>query len=312
MDIALDKILKKLPKKINIKRVAGEDYIKRYKIKYDYVNVLGMELVGFHSRLKAKQVQLIDKKSYSFFKKLDKEQKEKNLNKIFNCRIPCIIFTDDIEPDIRIIKMATASKVPVFKTKMERWRCVWETHRLLKKIFAPKQNYRGTMMEVFGIGVLITGKSNIGKSECALDLLYRGHCLVGDDVVEVTRRSGSVVLARGKYPIAHRMELRGVGIVDIIKLMGIGAVKEVQKIDILLGLERWKENKKYERLGIEQKYRKIFDVDIPYIEIPVAPGRNTANMVEMAAMNYRLRKRGIVPGEELDELVRERMENEQL
>ncbi|MGM0441595.1 MAG: HPr(Ser) kinase/phosphatase [Elusimicrobiota bacterium] len=311
MKITLEELLNKLPAKLGMEAVGVPDG-KNYKIKYEYINVLGLELVGFPSKLKSGQVQLIDKKSMTFFKELGEKEQEKNLKKIFSNKIPCIIFTDAIKPDKKILRIAKDRQVPVFKTRTERWKFVREIHRVLTKIYAPSKNHRGTMMEVFGIGVLIIGKSNIGKSECALDLLYRGHCLVGDDVVKVTKRSGSVVLARGRYPIAHRMELRGVGIVDIIKLMGIGAVKEVQKVDIIVGLEKWRDDKSYERLGIEQKFRKIFDVEIPYIEIPVAPGRNTANMVEMAAMNYRLRKRGVIPGEELDELVRERMENEPL
>ncbi|NLB34838.1 MAG: hypothetical protein GX817_03350, partial [Elusimicrobia bacterium] len=171
---------------------------------------------------------------------------------------------------------------------------------LLDKLLAPSMDYRGTMMEVFGVGILISGKSNVGKSECAMDLLQRGHRLIGDDVVTLTRRSDRILLARGTPPIYHRMELRGIGIVDIVRLMGISAVKDVQKVELIFGLEKWDSKKTYERLGLEEKFQEIMGVKIPYVEVPVAPGRNTAILAEVCAMNYRLRRRGFVAAEELD------------
>ena len=204
-----------------------------------------------------------------------------------------------------LLAFSDETGLAVMATPLKSREFVRAAEDLLEKLLAPSRDYRGTMMEVFGVGVLIGGKSNVGKSECAIDLLQRGHRLIGDDIVEITKRGERVLLAKGLPPIYHRMELRGIGIVDVVRLMGISAIKDIQKVELLIALEKWHPDKTYDRLGLEQKTREILGVEVPYIEIPVAPGRNTAILIEVCAMNYRLRRRGFIAAEEVDREVME-------
>jgi len=279
----------------------GEEFAAENEVGDKKINVLGLELVGFIKGLKDGQIQVIDSCGVDFIGGSPEKARE-SLAALFSFNIPAVIFTENNNPDQVFLQLCEANRIPVLVTGLDRWEFVRRIEHYLETAFAPKIDYRGTMMEVFGVGVLISGKSNVGKSECAIDLLQRGHRLIGDDIVEITRKD-CVLLAQGKYPISHRMELRGVGIIDIVKLMGISAVKDIEKVELIVELEKWDPGKSYERLGLEEKKREILGIDIPYVQIPVAPGRNIAILVEVSAMNHRLRKKGIIAARELEEEV---------
>jgi HPr kinase/phosphorylase len=301
LSIIYDKITTQLPLEV----FCGRDLMRHSIVESKVINILGLELNGYFENFQEGQIQLIDEKGFTFLMSLNSSKQDKNLSAIFSYNIPAVLFAGGVEPDERFCNIALANNVPILTTRLAPFDFIQEFERELDEFFAPRVDYRGTMMEVFGLGVLISGKSNVGKSESAMDLLQRGHRMIGDDIVEVTRRSNKTLVAKGKYPISHRMELRGIGIVDVVALYGVSAVKEAEKVELIVKLERWEANKTYERLGLEQRYKDILGVSIPYIEIPVAPGRNTAMLVEVAAMNYRLRERGIVPAEELNRQVME-------
>lgn len=302
MEINLDRIIEEIKDKMKIEVCCCEESLKHTGIDFKEVNVLGLELNGYFKDFHEKQIQVIDSKGLKFVSAQGSKQDDR-LSAIFSHDIPAVIFTDGNKPDEKVINLARANNIPILRTELSRQHFIREFERKLEELLAPKIDCRGTMMEILGLGVLISGKSNVGKSECAIDLLQRGHRLIGDDIVEVTKRAENVLIARGKFPISHKMELRGIGIVDVVNLFGISAIKEVEKIELIIELERWDFEKSYERLGIEEKRKEILGVSIPYIEIPVASGRNTAILVEVAVMNYRLRERGIIPAVELDQQV---------
>ncbi len=298
--VELQKAIEKISFKAEIKLLAGAQFLAQKRVRHSRLNVLGLELNGFFEGMNARRIQVIDRAGFKFLNSLTKKRSYENLSSIFSNPVPALILTGGTLLTKEIENLARANGIPVLGTSLSRWKFVRIMEEELEKLLAPRVDVRGTMLEVFGVGVLIEGKSNVGKSECAIDLLNKGHRLVGDDIVDVTRRGSEVLLARGKYPIAQRMELRGIGIVDIRALMGISAVKDIQKIQLIVGLERWREDKNYERLGLEEKKKEILGVKVAYVEIPVAPGRNTAILVETAALNYRLRRMGIVPARQLD------------
>ncbi|MBN2406424.1 MAG: HPr(Ser) kinase/phosphatase [Elusimicrobia bacterium] len=303
MGINLETIIDSIADRMDISVHFGRDLLKNIVMENNRVNVCRLELAGFFDDFQEGQMQVIDNKGLRYLNSLEAHRQGEYLSKIFSYKIPCIIFTDGNKPDERFTNLCQANSVPILASGMDRWDFIRSLENELEEMFAPRIDYRGTMMEVFGVGVLITGKSNVGKSECAIDLLRRGHRLIGDDLVEVIKRGNRVLIAKSKFPISHRMELRGIGIIDIVELYGISAVKDVEKIELIIALEKWVSDKSYERLGIEEKKREILGVPIPYLEVPVAPGRNIAILVEVAVMNYRLRRKGIVAAQELEDQV---------
>ena len=301
--VNLKEIYDKVSTRVELRVYSGEEFITSSEVESSCVHLLSLELAGFMEDFKTGQIQILDNFGIRFLETLTASEKDDHLAKIFSYDIPTLILTDGCEPDRSLVNLCNANQVPLLVTNLKRRDFIQLLEGEMGKIFDPKTDYRGTSMEIYGVGVLITGHSGIGKSECAIDLIKRGHRLIGDDIVEITKRGGSVLLARGKYPISHRMELRGIGIIDIVKLMGISSIKDVQKIDMMVILEKWDPDKSYERLGLDEKVKNILDVSIPCVEIPVAPGRNIAILIEVAAMNYRLRKKGIIPAQELEEEV---------
>ncbi|MFH1414720.1 MAG: HPr(Ser) kinase/phosphatase [Elusimicrobiota bacterium] len=303
MAISLKRLLDRISEKAKLEFFCCENYADMVKIKCNEINILGLELNGYFEGFRDGQMHVVETKGLKFMSSLSPEQQDNIIAELFSHSIPAIIFVEGNEPDKRILHVAEANNVPVLGSSLSSWGFIRETEWMLDDLLAPRKDHKGTMMEVFGVGVLIRGKSNVGKSECAIDLIHRGHRLIGDDIVEIVKRGNRVLVAQGKYPISNKMELRGIGIVDIVRLYGISAVKEVEKVELIVHLEKWDFEKSYERLGIEEKKKDVMGIFVPYVEIPVASGRNTALLVEVAAMNLRLRKRGIIPAKELDEEV---------
>ena len=181
---------------------------------------------------------------------------------------------------------------------------------VFSNIFAPKKTVHGVLVEVYGVGILLTGHSGVGKSETALELVERGHRLVADDIVEVRCVNGNVVLGRGANAlISHHMEIRGLGIINVSQLYGVGAIRDQKEIQLVVQLEEWDSGKVYDRLGVDQKYMDILGVKVPAIDIPVRPGRNLPIIIEAAAMNERLKKMGVNSAKEFNQNVLKWIEN---
>jgi HPr kinase/phosphorylase len=225
--------------------------------------------------------------------KLALEEKTSAIKRMFEETIPCCIFTHALTPTSFFFEEAERKHCPILQTSLSTADFVSRLIRILTNVFSPRQGFDGVLMEVYGLGVLIQGLPGVGKSESALELIKRGHRLVADDIVKIHCINGNTLLGTGVNKIiGHFMEIRGLGIIDIFQLFGIGAVLDQVQVQLVIQLEKWDPNKKYDRLGLNEKFQQYFGVSIPELEIPVGPERNIPSIVETAAMNERLKKAG--------------------
>ena len=271
----------------------------RMQIKEADVCRPGMQFAGFFGVFANARPQLIGKTEMAYLMSLPEQVRHERLEKYFSYELPCIILARGMDcPDI-LLDMARTHNVPLYRTQEETSAFTAKTLAFLAEVLAPRVTQHGVLVDVFGVGVLITGESGVGKSECALELIKRGHLLVADDVVDIARVGHKL---RGESPEIVRdfMELRGIGIVDIKLIFGIGAVMRRKSIDMVIHLEFWSPGKDYDRLGNKEQTMDILGVAVPLINVPVRSGRNLAMIVEIAARNWRLKNEGYNAVTELD------------
>lgn len=246
----------------------------------------GLQMAGFFDWFSHERIQVLGKTEVYYLKTLKKEIKEERLDKFFSFDIPILIVANDMDIDEDIIKYAMKHDRTVMKTKQKTMKFVNEIVNYLEERLAPEKTIHGVCVELFGVGMLIRGKSGIGKSETALELVKRGHRLIADDAVIVRKIDNRV---KGYCPelTKHLLEIRGLGILDIKHLYGVGSIKIDQFINLVIDLEEWDENKEYDRLGLDDVKADVLGVKLPLVTVPVRPGRNIATVVEVAAKNYR-------------------------
>jgi len=259
----------------------------------------GLQFAGYFDIFANERPQLIGKAEMAYLVSLPQDLREKRLEKYFSFPMPCIVIARGMSCPDALLRHAQAHGVAIYSTQEETSIFNGRAIGYMSEVLAPRTTCHGVLVDVFGVGVLITGESGVGKSECGLELIKRGHLLVSDDVVDISRVGREL---RGESPEVVRdfMELRGIGIVDIKSIFGVGAIKRRKTIDIIIDLEIWKSEKEYDRLGNQDKTREILGVNVPLIEIPVRVGRNLALIVEIAARNWRLRSEGYDAVDELD------------
>jgi HPr kinase/phosphorylase len=214
---------------------------------------------------------------------------------------PGIIVSRDLEVPKELIEASEEYSVPVMRTPMITTRFVSRLTNYLEFKLAPTTAIHGVLVDIYGVGVLITGKSGVGKSEAALELVKRGHRLVADDCVEIRQEDGDTLIGNAPELIEHLLEIRGLGIIDVMTMFGAGAVRSHKRISMIASLEIWDQNKQYDRLGLDEEKMKIIDTDVTKITIPVRPGRNIAVLIEVAAMNFRLKKMGVNAAQQFTE-----------
>ena len=281
--------------------VAGRQGLSRILTVPD-INRPGLALSGFYESFAYQRVQLFGRGECAYLEKLFRENKTDSLKQFFTYEVPCSIFTHGLNPDPRFLEMAEQSLCPVLQTELESTDFSSRLLRVFSNIFAPRKTLHGVMVEVYGIGILLTGDSGVGKSETALELIERGHRLVADDLVEVRCVNGNTLLGQGANKfISHHMEIRGLGIININQLYGVGAIREQKEVQLVVKLEVWDANKVYDRLGTETHTEELLGVKIPYIEVPVRPGRNLPIIIEAAAMNERLKSMGYYSAREFNQ-----------
>ncbi len=246
----------------------------------------GLQLAGFFDWFAHERIQVLGKTEIYYLRTLEKSVKEERLDKFFSFDIPVLIIAQDMDIDEDILKYAQKHDRTVMRTKQKTLKFINDTVNYLEEQLAPEKTVHGVCVEVFGIGIIIRGKSGIGKSETALELVKRGHRLIADDAVIVKKIDNRL---KGYCPelTKHLLEIRGLGILDIKHLYGVGSIKIDQFISLIIDLEEWDENKEYDRLGTDDTKASILDVKLPLVTIPVRPGRNIATVVEVAAKNYR-------------------------
>ncbi len=263
------------------------------------VNRPGLILAGYHDFFDPNRLQFFGLTEFGFINSLTKEKRKQCLTHFFSYKPSCIISTRSIEPMKEFMDLATEYEVPVLKSADSTSGCMSTLISYLGVELAERITRHGVFVEVHGEGVLIVGNSGVGKSETAIELINRGHRLIADDAVEIRRVSSKSLVGTAPENIRHFMELRGVGVINARNLFGIGSVKMTEKIDIIINLELWDENKVYDRLGLEEEYMDILGIRIPAITVPVKPGRNLAIIIECAAMNNRQKRMGYNATKEL-------------
>lgn len=282
-----------------LKLKAGKEGISN-RVSNSLINRPGITLSGYFKDFAYNRIQIFGKGESGYLKECEHKKMDGILKKFFSYRIPCCIFSYNQTPDNRFCELAEEHKVPILVCRLSTGKIIELLSDLLLKYLAPKKTFHGVLIEVLGTGILILGKSGVGKSECALELISKGHRLIADDVILVRKVEASVLLGSGVSFVQHYMEIRGLGIIDVKSLFGAGSVREVKRIDMVVMLEEWNPKKEYDRLGIEEKYYEILGVKVPLLTIPVKPGRNIPVIIETAVKNERLKKMGLNAPSELD------------
>lgn len=280
-----------LMEKFKLDLVSGEEGIYRTITTSD-ISRPGMEMAGYFNYYPAKRVQLLGKTELTFFENLSEQDKTERMQRLCTYDTPAIIISRELEVPPQLIAASEEMGVPVMRSDFTTTRLSSALTNFLESEMAPMTAVHGVLIDIYGIGVLITGSSGVGKSETALDLVRRGHRLVADDSVEI-RKEHDGLIGRSPELIRHLLEIRGLGIINVMTLFGAGSVRLFKSVALAIHLELWDQKKAYDRLGLDEDKMEIFDTYIPRITVPVRPGRNLAVIVEVAAMNFRLKRMGI-------------------
>ena len=284
--------LKTLIEEFHLEPVCMKETAGDVEITTSDVNRPGLQLSGYMEYFGTDRIQIIGKVEMTYLASLSPQERKKRLDDYFRTGFPCLVIARDQEPFPEMVEAAEKYSIPILKTKDITSRFMSGLIRYLNVMLAPRISMHGVLVEVYGEGILILGESGVGKSETALELVKRGHRLIADDLVEIRRVSDTTLLGAAPENIRHLIEIRGIGIVDVKHLFGMGAVKMQENINLVIKLELWKEGKMYDRLGLEDHYTDILGISVPSLVIPVRPGRNLAIIVEVAAMNHRQKKMG--------------------
>ncbi len=286
--------------------IAGQPGLDR-KIISAEVHRPGLELAGFFEHFGYERIIVLGRTELAYLGEQTAETRKVRLRQLLFFNIPCIIVTDDLLVLDELIDLCNQKGIPVLRTAQRAGEFVYQLSRYLHNRFAPRKSVHGVFVEVYGVGILIMGPSGVGKSECALELIKRGHRLVADDAVQLTKISDHKIVGSPDEMIKHHMEIRGLGIIDIQSLFGISATADEKPVELVVHFEKWDDNKEYDRLGILQKTVKFLKVEIPITTIPVREGRNLAVVVETAAMNFYLKRMGITSAENFARTLQNKM-----
>ncbi len=276
-------------------------------ISNSHVNRLGLPLVGFYDHFEKSRIQLIGNAEHMYLEKMTQEERFARMKELMSHEPACVIFASGLSVPDYIRELAEANNVPLLRAMQSTSELLAAMIASLNVYLAPRLTRHGVLVEVYGEGVLLLGHSGIGKSETAIELVKRGHRLIADDAVEIKRVSSKTLVGEAPEIIRHYVELRGIGIVDVRRLFGMGSVGMTAKIDLVINLENWEQGKMYDRLGLETETVDILGINIPSLTIPVCPGRNLAIILEIAAMNHRQKKMGYNTAEEFNKRLMDQM-----
>lgn len=258
----------------------------------------GLSLAGFIEYIHPGRVQILGQSEITFLKEQAAARRREIFKEVCACDVTCFVITKNLDPPGELLAAAELNNIPVLRTRQVSSATIDGLTRFLEERLAPRITVHGVLLDIYGVGVLLLGDSGVGKSECALDLIVRGHRLVSDDVVEIKRR-GNVLSGSGPELTRYHMEVRGLGIINIKDLFGVAAVRYIKDLDMVVQLDPWQEGKEYERLGLDQRTQEILGIEVPFLEMPVAPGRHLSVLVEVAARNQLLKTKGYDPARDL-------------
>lgn len=296
-----------LAEKMELKNLTPTVELKGKEVSIPEVNRPALQLSGFFDHFDSDRVQIIGYVEYTYLQTLDYERKIKIYDELVTYKVPCIVYSRNLEPDKELIEKAAKQDIPIFQTEKQTSGFMAELIRWMNVKLAPCISIHGVLVDVYGVGVLIMGESGIGKSEAALELIKRGHRLVTDDVVEIRKVSDETLVGSAPDITRHFIELRGIGIVDVKSMFGVQSVRETQNIDLVITLEDWSREKEYDRLGLEESYTEFLGNKVVCHNIPIRPGRNLAIIVESAAVNHRQKQMGYNAAQELYKRVQENL-----
>ena len=271
--------------------LAGVDGLGRC-ITSPHIQKTGLALAGFHEYLKPGRVLIFGESEIRYLESLETSARLTALRLALTLDFPCVLITGGFTPPTELVLEAERAKLPLLKTSVATPTAIAKLSSLLEDSLAERTILHAVLMDILGLGVLLVGESGIGKSECALDLIVRGHRLVADDTVEIRRRQETILIGTCPELTRHHMELRGLGVINVKELFGIASTRSSKRIELVVQLERWDPAREYERLGLDDEFHEILGLRVPLLRMPVAPGRNIAILVEVAARNQLLRTRG--------------------
>ncbi len=298
--------------------IRTDDFVSKLELKVLYdagkeemnlttadLNRPGMQFCGFYEYFAYERPQVIGKVEMTYLESVDPAARAELLEQYMSYDLPCIIICWEMHPPRELLEKAKAHGIPVFQSKSKTTKFTNQAIMYLNRCLAPHVTQHGVLVDVYGVGVLLTGESGVGKSEAALELVKRGHQLVADDVVDICRVADDRLIGEAPEMVRHFMEIRGIGIIDIRAMYGVGSVVISKSIDIVIHMEKWDSAKEYDRLGLTEETVTILDVSIPYQIMPVRPGRNLAIIIEVAARNLSLKRLGYSAAHELDRRLNE-------
>ncbi len=310
MDTMFSASLVDLIKEFNLTGVYLPSDIDKRLIVNDDVNRPGLPLAGFFDYFDSSRIQVIGKVETTFIERFTPERRYASLDKLMSKRIPALIVSRGIDVYPELLELAEKYDVPLLCSNESTSYLISSMVASLKVSLAPRITRHGVLVEVYGEGILLLGDSGVGKSETAIELVKRGHRLIADDAVEIKKVSAKSLVGSAPELIRHYIELRGIGVMDVRRIFGMGAVKPTEKIDLVINIEIWKDGTVYDRLGLEEQWTSILDVKVPYMTVPVKPGRNLAVIIEVAAMNNRHKKMGFNAAREFTERVNRHFEEQ--
>ena len=285
--------------RLKLTLISGKKSMQKQIVEKD-LHRPGLALAGYVELFTWHRIQICGNTELSYLKKLSKKERESALKKVFTFKIPCFIITNKNKPPSEFIRLSEQYGIPVFTTPFATTKVSQLLGEYLDKKFAPRTQIHGSLVDVYGIGILLTGRSGIGKSEVALDLVARGHRLIADDVVNIERRTGGVLIGMENETLRHNMEIRGVGIIDIQAIFGIRGIRSQKRIEAQVELIDWDDSQKYERLGLDEAKVTILGQQLPLIRLPIYPGKNISVIVEVIALNQNLKIRGFHSAQDLE------------
>lgn len=269
----------------------------------------GLALAGFVDLFSFSRVQVFGNTEMSYLEQLSDENKKESLQRIFEFDIPCIILTDDNQPFPLLLDIANEHRVPVFSSKHSTTKFSYLLSDFLDDQFSPRISLHGSFVDVYGVGIFFGGKSGIGKSEVALDLVERGHRLVADDVTILTKKGENILMGSGTQIGQKFMEIRGLGIIDVQSMFGIRAIRFQKRLEIVVELESWDSETEYTRTGLDDDTISVMDVEIPYVKLPIIPGKNITVISEVISLNYLLKHYGHDAAKIFQERLLEKLKN---
>jgi len=286
--------------RLQLKLITGEQGMDR-TIREGAVNRMGMALTGFVKYFAYQRIQLIGKAEVAYMESLPAEERPKRIRAVLERNIPCIVFSRNLKPPAFLVKEAKAAKVPLFISPIVTPRLVNMITLCLEDDFAPSTSEHGSMVDIMGVGVLIRGESGIGKSECALGLVERGYSLVADDITRLRLIEGRELMATSAEVTRTFMEVRGIGIINVASLFGGKALRTEKRLDLVVTLMEWDKVGEIERTGLDQQFYEILGLKIPHVKIPIRPGRDLAGLVQVAALDQKMKTMGQFSAMEFNE-----------